>query len=292
MKATRAKINDLIPRDMGIVVMFFYGLVVGSFLNVLIYRMPREESITTPPSHCPSCNTRLRSRDLIPLFSFLLARCRCRYCKAPISWRYFGVELLTGVLFALAVSLHGFTWDTILECLFLATLVATFFIDLDHYIIPDELNLAGFVIGLARDGLKLATHDPNWALARIPLPFSDVAVHAPRSLAGAFFCAGALWLVALIGTWIFKKDAMGMGDVKLAAAFGANMTAALLLVTFFVGVGLGAVIGVILMATRLRSREDMLPFGPFLVSGAVIAMFWGAPLFHWYVSRMGLTGAP
>jgi leader peptidase (prepilin peptidase)/N-methyltransferase len=276
------------PHDFGTVAMFLYGLVVGSFLNVLIYRMPREESVLTPPSHCPSCGARLRPRDLVPLFSFLLAGRRCRYCKAPISWRYFTVELITGILFAAVTALHGFTWDSILEAVFIATLVATFFIDLDHFIIPDELNLAGFVIGVARDGLKFALHDPSWSLARLPIPFTGMVVHAPRSLTGAFFCAGALYLVALIGSWIFKKDAMGMGDVKLAAAFGANMTAGMLLVAFFVGIALGAVIGIVLLATGLRSREDMLPFGPFLVTGAVVSIFWGQPIFEWYLRMVGL----
>ncbi|MBW3623740.1 MAG: prepilin peptidase [Armatimonadetes bacterium] len=277
------------PVDFGAVIMFLYGLVVGSFLNVLIYRMPKEESVTTPPSRCPSCDTRLRPRDLIPLFSFLLSRTRCRYCGEKVSWRYFGVELLTGVLFAATVLINGFTWDTILECLFVAVLIAIFFIDLDHFIIPDELNLAGVVIGVARDMLKLAL-DPSWALARIPIPFTGAVVHAPRSLVGILVCAGLLYLIALIGTWMFKKDAMGMGDVKLAAAFGANLTLAGVLVAFFFAVGIGAVVGVLLMATRLRSREDMLPFGPFLVTGALVAMYWGPQIFNWYVNTMLLRG--
>lgn len=275
------------PVDFGVVIMFFYGLVVGSFLNVLIYRMPREEPVTTPPSHCPHCDTRLRPRDLIPLFSFLLSKTRCRYCGEKISWRYFGIELLTGLLFAFTIGQHRFTWDSILECLFIATLIATFFIDLDHYIIPDELNLAGVVIGVGRDLLKLWL-DPTWALARIAVPFTGMVVHAPRSIVGIIVCAGTLYLIAVIGSWIFKRDAMGLGDVKLLAAFGANLTLAAVGVAFFVSVGLGAAIGVFLMATRLRSREDMLPFGPFLVTGALVAMFWGDPLFNWYLGTMGL----
>jgi leader peptidase (prepilin peptidase)/N-methyltransferase len=268
--------------------MFFYGLVVGSFLNVLIYRMPREEPITTPPSHCPSCNTRLRARDLFPLFSFLLARRKCRYCGEPISWRYFGVELLTGVLFSFTIAKHGFSVDSVLECLFLSTLIATFFIDLEHYIIPDELNLAGFLIGVARDGYKLFTHDPSWALARIPIPFTGTVVHAPRSVTCALACAVILYTIAWLGTIVFRRDAMGMGDVKLAAAFGANFLAAEVLIAFFVGVALGAVIGVLILATKLREwlEEDMVPFGPFLVTGAVVAMFWGLAIFNWYINTM------
>ncbi len=270
--------------------MFFYGLVVGSFLNVLIYRMPREEPVTTPPSHCPACGARLRARDLFPLVSFLIQGCRCRYCKAPISWRYFGVELLTGVLFTLVIGARGFTLDSILVCLFVATLIATFFIDLEHYIIPDELNLAGVLIGVTRDALGGFTHDPSWALARIPIPFSGEVMHAPRSLMGAITCAALLYGIAWLGSVVFKKEAMGMGDVKLAAAFGANLTGGAVLIAFFVAVGLGAVIGLLLMATGLRGRDDMVPFGPFLVTGALVALFWGAPLFHWYLRQVGLAG--
>lgn len=284
-----AKINSLMPVDFGAVIMFLYGLVVGSFLNVLIYRMPREESVTTPPSRCPSCGTRLRARDLFPLFSFLFARRKCRYCKEPVSWRYFGVELLTGLLFAATVLFHRFTWDTILLCFFIAVLIAIFFIDLDHYIIPDELNIAGVLIGISRDVLKLIL-DPTWALAAVPIPFTGMVIHAPRSIVGILVCAGILYAIALIGTWIFKRDAMGMGDVKLAAAFGANLTLASVLVAFFFSVGIGAVVGVLLMATRLRSREDMLPFGPFLVTGALIAIYWGPQIFNWYVNTMFLRG--
>ena len=277
------------PADFGAVVMFLYGLVVGSFLNVLIYRMPREEPVTAPPSHCPNCDTRLRPRDLFPLFSFLLAGRRCRYCKEPISWRYFSVELLTGVLFAATVLMHRFTWDTVLECFLIAVFIAIFFIDLDHYIIPDELNIAGVMIGISRDFLKLAL-DPTWAWAQVPIPFTGTFFYAPRSIVGMIVCAGILYLIALIGTWIFKKDAMGMGDVKLAAAFGANLTLAGVLVAFFFAVGVGAVVGVLLMATRIRSREDMLPFGPFLVTGALVAMFWGDAIFNWYVNSVLLRG--
>lgn len=270
------------PNGFSIVLAFLYGTAIGSFLNVLIWRMPREESIVAPPSHCPCCNARLRAPDLVPLFSFLLRGRRCAYCRAPISWRYFWVELLTGSYFALLVALQGLSVDTALACVFAAVLVAVFFIDLEHFIIPDELNLAGVLVGVARDGWKLWTHAPGWALARIPLG-NGQALHVPRSLATGLACAGLMWAVAAGGTLLFRRDAMGLGDVKLAAAIGANLTAGAALIAIFLGVVAGAVIGVALILGRRAGWHAEIPFGPFLVFGVMIALLWGPQLFNGYV---------
>ncbi|MGQ9524377.1 MAG: prepilin peptidase [Armatimonadota bacterium] len=265
---------------------FIYGTVVGSFLNVCIYRMPRQESIIRPPSHCPDCGTRLRVRDLVPIVSFLVQRCRCRYCGSFISWRYLSVELLTGLYFALYTAKQGVSIDTVLALAFAAILIAAFFIDLEHYIIPDELNLVGVGIGLARDVLKLVVHDANWGLASVWLPILG-RVHMPRSLVTAAGAAFALYVVAVLGTWMFRREAMGMGDVKLAAAIGANLTAGAALAGFFIAVLVGALVGVTLVLFRLRARQDLLPFGPFLAAGTLTAMVWGEQIFAYYT---GLTG--
>ena len=265
---------------------FVYGTVVGSFLNVCIYRMPRQESIIRPPSHCPDCGTRLRVRDLVPILSFLAQRCRCRYCGALISWRYLTVELLTGLYFALYTASRGVSVDTVLALGFAAVLIAAFFIDLEHYIIPDELNLAGFGIGVVRDLWKLAAHDPNWGLASVWLPVMGRA-YMPRSLVTAAGAAAALYVVSVLGTWLFRREAMGMGDVKLAAAIGANLTAGAALAGFFIAVLVGALVGVLLILLKLRGRRDLLPFGPFLAAGTLAAMVWGERLFACYI---GLTG--
>ena len=265
---------------------FVYGTVVGSFLNVCIHRMPRRESIINPPSHCPSCGTRLRVRDLVPILSFLIQRGRCRYCGSLISWRYTAVELVTGGYFAAATAVLGVSLDTLLVLALAAALIAAFFIDLEHYIIPDELNLIGIGIGVARDFLKLATA-PAWSLAAVPVPWFGV-VHAPRSLVNAVGAALALYLVAVVGSWVFRREAMGMGDVKLAAAIGANLTAGAAVVAFFIAVATGALVGLVLIAARVRRRRDLLPFGPFLVLGTLVAVLFGDRLFASYLAATGL----
>lgn len=196
------------------------------------------------------------------------------------------VELLTGLYFALYTAVRGVSLDTVLALAFAAVLVAAFFIDLEHYIIPDELNLAGLAVGVVRDTWKLAVHDPNWGLASVWLPALGWA-HVPRSLVTAAGAALALYMVAVLGTWLFRREAMGMGDVKLAAAIGANLTAAAALTGFFIAVLVGALVGVALILLRLRGRRDLLPFGPFLALGTLVAMVWGERLFAWYA---GLTG--
>jgi len=279
----------MIARDaLAVVFAFIYGTIVGSFLNVCIYRMPREESIIRPPSHCPSCGTRLKARDLVPVLSFLVQRCRCRYCGSLISWRYLGVELLTGLYFAALVAVRGVDVDVVLALAFASTLIASFFIDLEHYIIPNELNLAGVVIGVARDGWKLATHAPGWGMATISLPWVG-ALHAPRSVATAVGAALALYLVAVAGKWLFRREAMGLGDVKLAAAIGANLTAGAAIVGFFLAVLAGSLVGLLLVAFRVRAKRDLLPFGPFLAFGVLVAMLYGDSLFQAYLRVAGLA---
>lgn len=266
---------------------FVYGAVVGSFLNVCIHRMPRRESVINPPSHCPSCGTRLRVRDLVPILSFLIQRGRCRYCGSLISWRYTVVELATGGYFAAATAVLGVNLDTFLVLALAAALIAAFFIDLEHYIIPDELNLVGVGIGVARDFLKLATASSKWGLAAVPVPWLG-DVYAPRSLVNAVGAALVLYLIAVVGSWVFRREAMGMGDVKLAAAIGANLTAGAAVVAFFIAVATGALVGLVLIAARVRRRRDLLPFGPFLVLGTLAAVLYGDRLFASYLAATGL----
>lgn len=368
-----SKIEFLSP-SVHAAIAFIYGAVVGSFLNVCIWRMPREESLWHPPSHCPSCDTRLRLPDLVPLLSFLWQRGRCRYCDARISPRYFAVELITALLFAGIGWSFGITLDSALLALWVGLLVATLFIDLEHFIIPDELNIAGVLIGVVRDVVKLNSldHRLTWGLASLPLPGGTV-LHLPRSVAGALLFMGALYLVRSLGTIAFHKEAMGLGDVKLAAAMGANLVAGQLIIAGFTAVLVGSVIGVFLIATgrlggasgglepgaldpsgREHPESDVvltaegeagsggvllpdaappahqageasvaapdgagepleleavrdshtrcgspgeedydvpagaLPFGPFLVVGVLVAIFWGEPLFRAYLRYMGL----
>jgi len=230
-------------------VVFIYGAVVGSFLNVLIYRLPRGLSIVKPRSHCPNCKTELRARDLVPLLSFLWQRGKCRYCGARISWRYFWVELATGLLFWGIYWRYGWSWDTVLYALFAAALVAAFFIDLEHFLIPDGLNVLMLALGIARNIVLVAQDDPQaWVVAgRWQLPYA---------LVGAVVCTAVFATIAVMGRVMFRKDAMGFGDVKLARAIGAMMPLKLALLAFVVAVALGAVVGGALVLLTMKRRTS------------------------------------
>lgn len=233
-------------------VVFIYGAVVGSFLNVLIYRLPRGLSIVKPRSHCPNCKTELRARDLIPLLSFLWQRARCRYCGAHISWRYFWVELATGLLFWGIYWRYGWSWDTVFYALFAAALIAAFFIDLEHFLIPDGLNVFMLALGIARNIVLIAEGNPQaW-----------VAVggwRLPYALAGAIVCTALFATIAVTGRVMFRKDAMGFGDVKLARAIGTMMPLKLALLAFAGAVALGAVVGGFLVVLTMKQQTSAEP---------------------------------
>ncbi len=253
---------------------FVFGLVVGSFLNVCIWRMPQEMSVVAPPSRCTSCGTRLRPRDLVPVLSFLLHGRKCGYCKAPISWRYAIVETLTGIAFALLFLVDGLRIGLVFDVVFVAALIAIFAIDLEHYIIPDELNLVAAVAGIGRDVWGLAT-DPNHHALAIAVPGTGWDLLLPYSIVG--LAAGLLvfWGIVVLGQLLFKKEAMGLGDVKLAMAIGANLGWVGALASFFLAVVSGAVLGLALMGLHVRKRDEQIPFGPFMVIGALAVVYCG-----------------
>lgn len=284
------------PVWLGISIAVLYGIVVGSFLNVCIWRLPRDESIVHPGSHCPQCNTLLRAWDLVPLFSFLLQRCKCRYCGSRISWRYFGVEALTGAYFGLAYYWFGLRagyppfWivDFLAYALFGAALIAVFFIDLDHWIIPDQLSLFGIGIGVTRDliGLAAGTVEPCW----LSIPGIGREIPVPQSIVGILVCGGAFLALAIGSYYVFKKEGIGGGDIKLAAAVGANLALGQAMLSFFLAVALGSIIGIGMIVAKLKTRKDYVPFGPMMVAGAFIAMFYGKELIQVWRNYVGLTG--
>ncbi|MEN6371504.1 MAG: prepilin peptidase [Armatimonadota bacterium] len=274
-------------------VVFIYGAVIGSFLNVCIYRMPIEQSIIYPPSHCPKCNKKLRWIDNIPLLSFLMLRCKCRYCGEPISWRYFTVELITGLISVALFAEYGFAVNFFLYALFTAALIAVFFIDLEHWVIPDQLSVwFGMSIGVVRDIYGLVMHEEGHTLLHIPVPFTGIEIPMLWSVAGLFICGGIFLAIAELGTRAFKKEAMGGGDVKLAGAIGAVFCGAvtsglglgLALLSFFIAVFAGSIIGIgWMIAHKGQENSNTLPFGPMMVSGVLITMFFGNQLINWYM---------
>jgi leader peptidase (prepilin peptidase)/N-methyltransferase len=222
---------------------FAVGSVVGSFLNVVIWRMPRGLSVVSPGSHCPHCDRPLAWWENVPLVSFLALRARCRTCREPIRWRYFWVELLTAGLFAGLIRLFGATADGLAYCVFAAALVVALGVDLEHYIIPDGVNTLALLVGIGRDMWGIGTGEPAHRLLWGWLP---------RSVAGAALCAALFVAVQALGLALFRKDAMGDGDVKLARAIGAMLPLPLALVSFLFAVGAGAVIGGAMCIVRGR----------------------------------------
>ncbi len=264
-------------------VAFVYGTIVGSFLNVCIHRLPAEQSIVSPPSHCPKCNTRLKGVDLVPLFSFLFLGRKCRHCGEPIGWRYFFVELATGLLFAATWLRCGLSIDFFVYAAFISAMVVAFAVDLDLFIIPDQVSIVGVVLGIGRDLAHWIAGDLS--LLRIPIPWTVHSLPMLPSLAGIVVCGGIFYLIAYVSYYAFRpKDkkeqetyegAMGGGDVKLAAAIGAVLGVAPALASFLIAVVLGSLFGVALViAKSVRERKGMpwrteIPFGPYLVAGAV-----------------------
>ena len=243
---------------------FIVGLVLGSFFNVCIYRIPRKESVAFPPSHCTNCNTNLRALDLIPVASFLCLKGKCRYCGVTISPKYPLIELLTGVLFLFTAWMVGFEL-VLIKYLFMASLfVVISFVDLEHYLIPNKIIIFGFVIGL---GLNIAIKD-----------LSLVA-----SLLGSLAGGGFLLLLAVI-----SKGGMGGGDIKLAALIGFFLGWQKVLLSLFFAALIATVISIVLIASGKKNRKEPIPFGPFIALGTLIIMFYGVKLVAWYLSLYGL----
>lgn len=259
---------------------FLLGLVVGSFCNVCIHRLPQGESIVIPRSRCPNCRTSIKAHDNIPVLSFLLLRRQCRSCGHRISWQYPVVELLTGSLFALTIFRFGLSWHTGILWAFVAALVIVTFIDLEHQIVPDVITLPGIAVGLTWSILAalLLTNDHG-----APLSFSPPT--PLDALLGMLVGGGILYLVAVL-----SRGGMGGGDIKLTAMVGALLGWRAALLTIFLGTLSGSVIALVLLASGKKSRKDPMPFGPFLALGAVLALFWGEELIAGYLRlvRWGL----
>lgn len=256
------------------VIIFLFGLIIGSFTNVCIYRIPLGKSVVVPPSACTGCGKRLTAPDLVPVLSYVFLRGRCRHCGAPISPRYPLIELLTAVVFTALFVKYGFTIPFIAFAFLMTILISVFFIDLDHRIIPDELVIAGIIGGVAL--LVYNIFKP------LPEVFGDNRWWTP--VAGFFSGSGFLLLVALLGLLIYKTDdAMGMGDVKLMAPIGLFLGWKLCLAALFISVVLAGVTGLFLILFRIKKKKDTIPFGPFIVTGTFMTIMWGWELLNWYI---------
>jgi leader peptidase (prepilin peptidase) / N-methyltransferase len=239
------------------------GAVVGSFLNVCIHRLPREESVVFPSSHCPACGQKLVPLDLVPVISYLFLRGRCRYCGAPIAWRYPLVEGLTALGFALAWSVSaGDPIAFLARIVFVSALIVIFFIDLEHLVIPDAVSLTGLIAGLL---------------------YNSFEGHFFPALAGALLGFALLYAIGFLGKLFYHKEIMGEGDLLLAAFMGAYLGWAGILLAVGLAYLLAALVIIVLLALRKVKMDNYIPFGPALAAGGFIALFWGNQLIAWYL---------
>ena len=248
-----------------LVLVVLIGLVLGSFSNVCIYRIPQKKSILFPSSFCPKCGKKIRFYDNIPLLSYIILKGRCRNCKAKISLQYPLVEFITSALLVLAYLRFGLTWDFAARSILILFMILTFSIDLKHRIIPDVLTFPGIILGFL---LSFLVRSPSvW-----------------NSLLGILVGGGMFYLSAILGELLFKKESMGGGDIKLAMMLGAFLGWQNIILVLLLSALLGSLIGgVALFISKDVKETRTIPFGPFLALGAIIAMFAGDAIISAYL---------
>ncbi len=250
---------------------FIAGALIGSFLNVCIVRLPLEKSVVRPGSHCVKCNKPIRWYDNIPILSYLILLGKCRDCGAKFSIRYLLIELLTASTFLGLYLYYGLSWILLPYLLMFSGFIVATFVDFEHRIIPDEVSLGGLIVGFIISPFipqMHSTHSWLWSLG--------------QSALGILVGGGSIYLMGLMGEWIFKKEAMGGGDVKLLAMVGAFLGWKYALLTFFLAPFFGAIVGII---EKIRTKDSTIAYGPYLVLGAIVSLFWGDKIIY-----MVLTG--
>ena len=252
------------------------GLVLGSFLNVCIHRLPMGESVVSPGSRCPKCGSAVRAWHNVPIVSWLFLRARCATCRAPISWRYPAVEALTGLLAVALWRGFGPSWAFAVAAIFSLMLIVLFFTDYDHQLLPDLVTLPGFGLGLAVAWYNPFLGDPGW----------------PRivaALTGAALGSGILWGIGALYSRLRGVDAMGFGDVKMMALVGAFTGPAGVAVTLFAASVVGAATGLALIPLKGKNLQNALPFGCFLAPAALVALLWGRTAVTAYLGLVHLA---
>lgn len=246
------------------VVAFLFGLIIGSFLNVCIYRIPRKESIAFPSSHCTSCHTPLKTRDLFPIISFIVRKGRCGYCKTKISFRYPLIEFLTGLLFYMIFRITGISYELGFYLFYVSLLLVIGWIDYDHQIIPDSLVIT---MGLGGLGYRFISSFLNFTWE----PWLEGGLGIV--LGGGFFL-----LLALL-----SKGGIGGGDIKLMAVLGLWLGYRNILAALFFTFLIGGLFSVFLLLLKKKRRKDRIPFGPFLCLGGGIGFLWGESILNAYI---------
>ena len=249
-----------------VIIIFIFGMCIGSFLNVCIYRLPESKSIADPPrSICPSCKSHIRFYDNMPVLSYIWLKGRCRNCNAPISFRYPLVELMNGIVAVALLFKFGLSVESFVYFVFISSLIVITFIDLDHQIIPDIITLPGIPMGLIA----------SFALPTITLKASAL---------GLLIGGGSLWFVAWAYNLIAHRDGMGGGDIKLLAMIGTIIGWKGVIFTIFASSVIGSCVGITMMLIKGKNMKFAIPFGPFLSIGAIAYVFFGAQFIAWYLS--------
>jgi leader peptidase (prepilin peptidase)/N-methyltransferase len=244
---------------------FILGICVGSFLNVCIFRIPAGKSVMFPSSYCYSCGHKLGLLDLVPVLNYFYLRRKCRWCGAAFTWQYPLIEFITGLMFLLIWHRYGYSWETLTGWVFISILIIVTVIDLKHLIIPDKVTLTGLVLGLPLIALQ------SWASLKMGI----VAL-----LAASFL----FWTIVVV-----SRGGMGGGDVKLAALMGLYLGPVNVSIALFLAFLAGGIVAIVLLVTKLKSRKDVIPFGPYLALGSLIAFLWGSNIWHWYLGLGGLN---
>jgi len=245
---------------------FILGLEIGSFLNVCIDRLPRNESIVSPPSHCEACGHRLAAKDLIPVFSYLWLRGKCRFCGNSIPRKLFYVELVSGVIYAFLYWKYGLTPELGAMVFYAALFTIIFMVDLEKGVILNKVVYPAMVIAVILGVLGIQPELPQWPVEGI----------ASIAMGGG---VGFLFFFVLA---VASRGGMGWGDVKLAGLIGLATGFPMVLVAIVLGAGLGAIVGVVLMAAKKKGMKSRIPFGPFLSVATMITLIWGGDMLNWY----------
>jgi len=262
------------------------GLLVGSFLNVCISRIPLRKSIVSPRSICPNCSQQIKFYDNIPIISFVFLSGRCRFCKAGIFWQYPIVEIITGLIFWITYLSYGAQVRSFVLLIFFSALIVLIFIDLNERILPNIITLPGILVGIACS-FWISIDDPTGLFVLKSLGISEQIewrVSFTNSLLGIIVCGGFFWLVASIYLYLKKIEGMGGGDIKLMGMIGAFLGVKVTLLTIVIGSMLGTLIGLSFIKIMNKDIKYELPFGSFLGVAAIFSALWGAQIISWYLN--------
>jgi len=261
-----------------LILFFLFGAAFGSFLNVVIDRVPAGLSLICPPSHCSACKKRLATVDLVPIISYLWLRGRCRYCEAKIGWRSFWVETGTALVFALLFWNYGLSWNTAIAIAFGCIFIVLIVTDLEQGILPDKIVYTGIILAIAISA----------AISFAPALKADISGIIMPAINSALLGGVIGFLFLLIVALIFKGG-MGGGDIKLAGLIGLITGFPTIFVAIWLATVSGGIVAIIFLLLKIRERKQTIPFGPFLCLAAIATLLWGHDMLNWYLHIAGFT---